>query len=217
MSTFYKITNIYENLSESDQVILKMILKIAKDSYTKFIANNAKKELIDYEDLVMEGLMGYYEVKEKFDNKYNTKMGTFAYYNIKRRIYEYIYSTQYIANVPEHVGKKWQKYKKVLEMVNTFVDFEEVAPFRGYDNIDEWQSGLLYNQIVEYLESWKDREPRDGFDMKEHAFIFMYYYGLIDGQPHTYAEISEFYGVTKQRIGQMVKKVREILKKRFEI
>jgi len=75
---------------------IRLILVIAR----KYVRNN-----VEYEDLIMHGVIGLIEAVRHFDITRSTNFNAYAITRIKGRMYEYCISNMTSITVPTHVGK----------------------------------------------------------------------------------------------------------------
>jgi RNA polymerase sigma factor (sigma-70 family) len=97
---------------------IKLILVIAR----KYVRQN-----VEYEDLIMVGVIGLVEAVRNFDPERSTNFNAYAITRIKGRMYEYCISNTTSISVPTHVGKT----KAYAERMTKLLDQEPVLFEKG--------------------------------------------------------------------------------------
>lgn len=97
----YKINN---DLKAKEELILKN-----KNLVYKAASQRKGMSLLDYEDLVQEGIIGLMIGIEKFNIDYPSKFSTYIYYWIKQRIDRAIHNTGSTIRLPVHLINKINK------------------------------------------------------------------------------------------------------------
>jgi RNA polymerase sigma factor (sigma-70 family) len=106
ITTKYKPKNSEE---ASIKKFIKLILVIAR----KYVRVN-----VEYEDVIMQGLIGLIEADRNFDPTRSDKFDSYAITRIKGRMYEWCISNTSIIYVPTHVSKARAYVEKLTKMVD---------------------------------------------------------------------------------------------------
>lgn len=108
---------------------IKLILVIAR----KYVRQN-----VEYEDLIMQGVIGLIEAVRGFDPSRSANFNAYAITRIKGRMYEFCISNMTSITVPTHVGKT----KVYAERMTRILDQEPVLFTEGVGAeaiIREWE------------------------------------------------------------------------------
>jgi len=87
---------------------VKLVLSIAK----KFVRTH-----VEYEDLVMVGIIGLLEAREKFDPLRSNNFRAYAHMRILGQIYSYCQSNTRMISIPTHVAKASSYIEKLTKTV----------------------------------------------------------------------------------------------------
>lgn len=126
------ITKMKDPATEEDKALkqyIKLILVIAR----KYVRAN-----VEYEDLIMAGVIGLIEAVRHFDPQRSTNFSAYAITRIKGRMYEYCIGNTTSITVPTHVGKA----RAYVERMTKLLDQEPVVFANGYNPrelIEIWQ------------------------------------------------------------------------------
>jgi len=183
------------------------------DMYSRVIIKIAlrfhKEGSIELDDAVQEGSMGLIHAIRQFNASINGNFGSYAPLWIQQYIQRAIADKGRAIRLPVHLTedlKKLQQYENksygVLdEMLSIDALLEEKPDFDiiGTDNdVNEIvERHILKSEIAKIMMQFSQKERH----------ILCLRYGLIDGKEHTLKEISEIYGVTRERIRQIEKKM----------
>jgi len=96
------IANIVNGMSAStdEEKALKKYIKLILVIARKYV-----RQSVEYEDLIMHGVIGLIEAVRNFDPTRSTNFNAYAITRIKGRMYEYCISNMTSITVPTHVGK----------------------------------------------------------------------------------------------------------------
>jgi len=102
--------------SQDDEMIQQARQRLAEGSFQLVIhiAKEIKKgnALLDMQDLIQAGYLGLMTAVDKYDYKRGIRFSTFAYWWIKKAIYESIETQQNLVHVPKGLREQIGKYKK---------------------------------------------------------------------------------------------------------
>jgi RNA polymerase sigma factor (sigma-70 family) len=181
---------------ESDEEIIKkhkgLVVSLAK----KYVSSNMKNLLqynTELEDLIQEGNKGLLVAKARYKKG---KFSTYAYWWIKHFITRYINECCRDIRFPNHKKLKDIYTLKVHALFKpTFTGddtFYDIIPNKN-DNLDEVEFKFDLEITMEKLSSIE----RDILIMRL--------------QGHTYRDIGKYFNLSKQRINQKAKKIKELL------
>lgn len=204
----------------------------------------SQKSSADYEDLFQEGVIGLIRAAEKFDPKMGNAFSTYAVYWIKQKMQRYVESTlQASAMARKSRGKIYATRKKLEEagitptpeLIAAELDLS-VSDVIGvlnpevvslYAPIGDDDEGCLLDTMVADNDSLDANMEREAtVKMVQNAIsklpprerlVIMERYFSKDGKVATYDEISEKFGVTKQRVQQIEKRALDKLKRTREL
>lgn len=127
----------------------------------------------DLDDLVQEGWIGLWWAIKRYDPKRGTRFSTFAWLVICRRIWRAVQEVERVERWRESEGPS-------IEAVDTQV-------------IAAWQEAQIHEALEEGLAELSERERQ----------ILLLRYGWDGSPPHTFSEISQTLGWTRQRMQQL--------------
>ena len=204
----------------------------------------SKKSSADYDDLFQEGVIGLIRAAEKFDPKMGNAFSTYAVYWIKQKMQRYVESTLQASTMArKNRGKIYATRKKLEESginptpeliaeeldlsVSDVIGVLNPDVISLYAPIGEDDDGCLLDTMVADNESLDANMEREAtINMVQNAInklppreklVIMERYFSKDGKVATYDEISEKFGVTKQRVQQIEKRALDKLKRTKEL
>ena len=146
------IVNTMKATSEEEKALkqyIKLILVIAR----KYVRHN-----VEYEDLIISGVIGLVEAVRGFDITRSTNFNAYAITRIKGRMYEFCISNMTSITVPTHVGKT----KVYAERMTKLLDQEPhlfASNLVPEDIIREWEhpeEGSLNTRTLDSLRKIKE-------------------------------------------------------------
>jgi RNA polymerase sporulation-specific sigma factor len=164
----------------------KLIYKVIKNEYPSIIGS------LDEEDYVQLGRIGIYQAMLGFDETKNIKFETFAYIVIKREILKKVHCETNKLNQT----KKQNVVTSLDEVINIDTNETRLDKLQlTTANIDDIAiaNDLIYKINVQL-------KPKESFVFKL----------LLNNKK--YQEIADILGVSKQRVGQIINKIRSITK-----
>ncbi len=190
----------------------------------------------DKEDLYQAGMLGLAKAYTKYNNDFDTKFSTFAYFYIKGEVCTYIRENNGIKINKEllKLNKSLEKAKEVLSQrlqriptdkeLSCFLEIDErlieeakaiSIPVESLDNTQEESSNNLYN----YIKTEDKNLNSDIIDLKveldklsseEKSIIYDRYYKDL-----TQSEISNNLGINQVQVSRKEKKILQKLKTRL--
>lgn len=163
-----------------------LIYKVIKNEYPSIIGS------LDEEDYVQLGRIGLYQAMLEFDETRKVQFKTFAYIIIKREILKKVHCETNKLNQT----KKQSVVTSLDEVIN--IDTNETRLDKlnlTTENIDDI---AITNDLIYKINSQLNHKE---------SFVFKL---LLNNKK--YQEIADILGVTKQRVGQVVNKIRSITK-----
>ena len=190
----------------------------------------------DKEDLYQAGMLGLAKAYTKYNNDFDTKFSTFAYFYIKGEVCTYIRENNGIKINKEllKLNKSLEKAKEVLSQrlqriptdkeLSCFLEIDErlieeakaiSIPVESLDNTQEESSNNLYN----YIKTEDKNLNSDIIDLKvelnklsneEKSIIYDRYYKDL-----TQSEISDSLGMNQVQVSRKEKKILQKLKTRL--
>jgi RNA polymerase sigma factor (sigma-70 family) len=123
------------------------------------IARPYVRTRVEYEDLVMHGILGLLRARKKYDKERSPNFKTFAAMCIRGDIYAYCQNTAHLVSVPTHIAKASSyigKMKKLLESTygNTLEQDEVQQLIFTYTCEEE---NKLIKNVADKLKHYKDR------------------------------------------------------------
>ena len=206
--------------------------------YEKLVYDIIKRytNYYDKEDLYQAGMLGLAKAYTKYNNDYNTKFSTFAYFYIKGEVCSYIRENNGIKVNKEllKINKSLEKAKEVLSQrlqrtptdkeLAHFLEIDEKLieeakaismPIESLDNNQDDSSINLYN----YIKTEDKNLNSDIIDLKvelnklsdeEKSIIYDRYYKDL-----TQSEISNNLGMNQVQVSRKEKKILQKLKTRL--
>lgn len=176
-----------ESTSEEKIVLdnIKLIYKCIKDMHCFWRTDD---EFQNYYDAGLEGLIR----GAKTYNSNIAKPSTYLITCIRHSIARYIY-------VSEQNNKKINK--EIMTSLDEMVSFDsettigELIPDDGPSVEEKIEKKIKMDSIIKELNSMKNQKD---------ALAIKMYYGLEGRTPKTYEEISKEFGVSRERIGQII-------------
>ena len=181
-----------------------------------------------YDDLFQEGVAGLIHAIGKYDIKRGYRLSTYAYRWIQAYVSRYYQNHGKTIRIPVHLSTKEMTHRKDVEQLtrdlghtptqselasygiavkdlpqvtslNKLVsENEELECFAGDDDTDTKDAAMDVDMLLSRLRD--DVSPRD-FNM------FVYRHGLMGKGEHTLSEISEYHGVTRARVHQIMNRM----------
>lgn len=228
----YSETNeLFERYRNGDNKARDLIVK----GNLKLVAGVArffKHKGISYDELIQEGNLGLLNAIEQYDHTSDRSFNDYA----KTQVYRYIYMssliTPYLVTIPNRIVVNHQRLYRYLDKREQELEFEPpiieaVEALLGTDDTSKYD--CLPNDLLTItegvdLDSFEsNRPPADDSLMKESKSIYIKsllsnlsrraqifvtkYYG-IGCQEETLEQIAETYGLTRERVRQIVEKSR---------
>jgi RNA polymerase sigma factor (sigma-70 family) len=141
-----------ENISEADKDLKEYIRLIL------VIARTYVRTRVEYEDLVMQGVLGLLKAREKYDETKSASFKTFASMCILGEIYTYCQSNAHLISVPTHISKAASYIDRMQRLMDT--SCSRLEPIEIQKLILIYRSGLeekLEKSIENKLNTYKDR------------------------------------------------------------
>lgn len=179
-----------------------LMLKFVQKYLSAFPEN--EDDILSYSKLGFWEAMKYY----KIDNKQKAKFTTYCYYPI-RKCLNYFFRTKDMIRKPAYIIQKPEVYKDVLEKSKCYSlnlryeldDDSEHELIEQIEDRDERTEEELYFEESEHKDLRKllnDKlSPRN-------EKVMLLWLGLEDGSTHTLQEIGDLFGVTRERIRQVI-------------
>ncbi|MGQ2984873.1 sigma-70 family RNA polymerase sigma factor [Flavobacterium sp.] len=190
---------------------LRLVIHYAK-GLEKYLAKNGS---LTIDDLICEGNIALIDAVNHHNPSSGATLSYFAGVVIKRRIMSFISNNNSSIRIPERKLKELLKHDKLEDSPN----FEQEPRENKYhlptkvnlfefedNNEDDENNKEMWEKIHLALKTLKARERE----------IIEMYYGLNDHIKRTQFEISTRLGLSKVRVGQIIKSVIINLKKSFE-
>ncbi len=190
----------------------------------------------DKDDLYQAGMLGLAKAYKKFDERYDTKFSTFAYFYIKGEVCSYIRDNNGVKVNKDllKLNKSLEKAREVLSQklqrmptdqeLSLFLEVDEdlisqanaiSSPVKSLDDENETQEVNLYN----YIKTEDKNLDSDIIDLKveleklsaeEKNIIYNRYYNGL-----TQSEISNNLGINQVQVSRKEKKILQKLKTRL--
>ena len=190
----------------------------------------------DKEDLYQAGMLGLAKAYTKYNNDFDTKFSTFAYFYIKGEVCTYIRENNGIKINKEllKLNKSLEKAKEVLSQrlqriptdkeLSCFLEIDErlieeakaiSIPVESLDNTQEESSNNLYNYIKTEDKNLNSaiidlKVELDKLSSEEKSIIYDRYYKDL-----TQSEISNNLGINQVQVSRKEKKILQKLKTRL--
>ncbi|MCK5017464.1 MAG: sigma-70 family RNA polymerase sigma factor [Candidatus Peribacteraceae bacterium] len=101
------------NATSDEEKALKQYIKLILVIARKYVRNN-----VEYEDVIVAGIIGLIESVRHFDPSRSTNFNTYAIMRIKGRMYEYCIQNMTSITVPTHVGKAKVYVERMTKLLN---------------------------------------------------------------------------------------------------
>lgn len=173
---------------------LDLVIKIAK---------KYKNYGVPLNDLINDGNIGLIKASQKYNESFNIKFTSYAYFWIKESIISSINNNSRTLRIPigEYNKQKRSENKTKIYSLNNFIDDEnneycDIIENCVMDNDelslhDGWDCELIKNNIDKLLEGLTPKEK----------FIIEHYYGLNDVEKQMkYVEIGKLLGLSSERV-----------------
>jgi RNA polymerase primary sigma factor len=196
---------LYKYLKKGDVLARNKLIQ-SNLKYACSIANSFRGRGVDLSELISEANNGLIESIDKFSLKNDVKLITYAKWWIIQRIKNYIMlknrlpSDELPTEHEEQIYNEDGVTEKIEKNTNEALIYENI----DYDKNENYRKEYV-NKILSIL------------SQREREIVFLYY-GL-NGEPMTLEDIGDEYGLTKERIRQIletsIKKIRtEVLSER---
>lgn len=108
-------------------------LTILYEQNKRFIYTMCKPfmNVVEADDLLQEGYIGFQEAVFAFDSKLGVKLLTFAFYKIRNNCIQYIENSSSIKRIPSNLRQQILKYKKYLQQCEGQPDDKDVMKELG--------------------------------------------------------------------------------------
>lgn len=163
----YKLNN---NLKARDELILKN-----KNLVYKAATHKKGMSLLDYEDLVQEGLIGLIIGIEKFNIDYPSKFSTYIYYWIKQRIDRAVHNTGSTIRLPVHLINKINKLiyiENLTKQKNIEIEPKEICDYLCI-TIEQYESLKVLMSQFKNVSSLNAMLSEDNNDSDSELLDFM--------------------------------------------
>ena len=214
---------------------IRLVIKIAK---------NFKGYGVAFKDLVQEGTIGLMKAVKTFDYTKGLRLGAWAFGYIKSEIRDFIQENWRVVKIATTNAKRKLLFNRGV--VNSAKNYQEVADELGVklEDVKEFEQYYASKELnlnidfsdgeeKERMFSDSSYEPTNVLERNEHEWLLtegiqnalkqldertrnIIQSRWLDEEPKTMKDLSEIYGVSIARIGQIeqagLKKLREILK-----
>ncbi len=183
----HKLFKRYKNkkdLSARDKLVRSNL------KYVASVAKHYKGRGLSFSDLLEEGNIGLIKSIDRFDEKKDVKIISYAVWQIKQSIIEAINKKGEI--LADELPKEYEKQietndeQDTDESIITKDEFKENEKYKDENN-------QVINKLLNVLS-------------KRESEIIKEYFGLATGEEKTLEEIGEKYGLTKERVRQIKEK-----------
>ena len=169
-------------------------LIVANLPYVINVAQYYRGRGLPYSDLIAEGNIGLIKAMDKFDGERGNKLITYASPWIKQSIQEALSKRNSLDGEELPIEMKDISFDdddidlddECVDLHVNFVESEDIE-----DHMDEIDNRQLLSEVMDVLND------------REHSIISMYY-GINGYEPMTLTEIGEKFGLTKERVRQVV-------------
>lgn len=217
---------------------MRLIYSIAKDYYPITTMSS--------DDIVQLGMIGVSKAVDKFDYKKQVRFSSYATYWIKqsisRGLHKALYDTDQSFNIKELRKKFYETEKQLLATYKRNITFDEVANKMGIkpsellvifhsanlESLDKTidEKNTFMDQIAddgmtpqEFVLNNEKNEliymAMESLTLKEQAII-KYRYGYEDGIYHSFSDIAEKFGFSRQRAQVIEKNALNKMREFFE-
>lgn len=172
-----------------------------------FVVKKYKKFTECFEDLVQEGNIALIEAIKRFDPDRNIKFTYYAGIWIKAYVGRYLTEHLYPIRIPAHRVAKLKRFYRSEETIpdatlyyfHKLVQPQTDVEHNNVSHIENHDKNLVMDIILNII---------DKLPLEQHKDMVRLYFL----QDHTYQEIADKYGLTRERIRQIVEKNLKILK-----
>lgn len=179
----------------------------------------------DQDDLLQYCKAMMWEAMRKFDNERHLKFSTLYYYYVKKALELYMRNSSNLSiRIPAHARYAAKHgdpiYKDLVFAATPVGSLDEVI---NQQENETFFSDIIKNpDEVEIIEQTEQAETKTEIDKilsclspREQRCVKLYY-GFVDGSKHTLEEIGAIYGVTRERIRQIIAKALVKLKPKLK-
>lgn len=172
----------------------------------RFVISNAKKYQgmgLPLEDLISEGNIGLLSAIDKFEPEKGYHFISYAVWWIRQSIQKAIMDKSRMVRLPVNRIAEADKYG--IDVTSLDVPVGDDQDMTVGDFIESQDAGPDQQVLESELKNSIER-ILDGLSEKERQII-IYRYGLRNNKPMSLKEVGDLYGLTKERIRQIEKKV----------
>jgi len=176
-----------------------------------------------FEDLISIGIIGLIQARDNFDTNKGFKFITYAVWWVRQKITSTIQDSGSIIRIPQNLHRVmnklvnddvpkelWPKHLlEYTEIRDNTLSLDGIKKSEDDSDDKELHHKLASNtdapdKAIELIEIEAYVKKRLGGITKRYASILDCYYGISDGVPKTMGQVGELYGVTRERIRQLM-------------
>lgn len=236
---------LFEKLKTGDKSVIEKIV-FHNLKYVYFIARSYTNDPYLLEELFQQGSYGLMKALKTFNHKKGYRFSTYASYSIRKYIIEF-FSNYNLIKISRDDYKELNKLEnKISKLENKYqrtVSDKEISKHTGYtiDEIREIKKRKLTfvpleqygkdDQNLSVIDYYYDSASKSiHIDMasdiieqlkdERNRFILKKYLGIDDGVEHTFKEIGNMLGISKQavkkRYDKSIEEIRKLLKEDYD-
>jgi len=184
---------------EHNDMVARQKLITSNLRYACSLVNKYNGQGVPMSDLIEEANCGLIESIDKYDINQNVKIITYAKWNIEYKLQEAIRQKNKIKE--SDINETTESNNITCDVISdSECDEEKYDGVLNKPSIDDYDNNIVAStKLVEDVMGILNEKERD--------FLTMYY-GVGDyNKEHTYQEIGNKYGITKERVRQVLEKV----------